>query len=127
MEMGSGAVAPRCVFVVSPPRQRERIKRERQHLHLQPLGHIDSQPKVGQLQVPAPVDEKVLWLEVAVDVAQRVQGMHGHEHLCDEKPHGRLAEGAVVEQVAHVTAGHQLLRQTVRQKERDTHRHCPVP
>mmetsp|Transcript_12183 Transcript_12183/g.30867 ORF Transcript_12183/g.30867 Transcript_12183/m.30867 type:complete len:561 (+) Transcript_12183:587-2269(+) len=62
-------------------------------LHLQT---VFAETKVAQLEVAGAVEQKVLRLEVAVDVAQPVQLAHAHDHL------GHVEAGVHLAQTAHV-------------------------
>lgn len=67
------------------PRESER-RRQITHLVLEVLDttwvqRAGSETKVGKLDVTSPIDEEVLRLKIAVNVAESVEGIDGAEHF----------------------------------------------
>lgn len=66
-----------------------------------PRFHFLAQAHVRELEVSLPVQEDVVRLEVAVDVAQCVHGGDCHDHLGHVLAGGRFGEGVFSDQEGH--------------------------
>mmetsp|Transcript_21584 Transcript_21584/g.65944 ORF Transcript_21584/g.65944 Transcript_21584/m.65944 type:complete len:442 (-) Transcript_21584:435-1760(-) len=79
------------------------------------LGHVHllAEAQVGELEVPVPVQKHVIWLEVAVDILQRVHGGDGEAHLGHVHARLVLGEGVLAHEQRHEVAAREELHDHV--------------
>ena len=89
-----GPVAALAVLHRAEDLRGDVVRRAHGHvaLHRPVLGQLQTRPEVRQPDVAVGVEEDVVGLDVAVDVAEAVDGVDGEDHLRDVEPRHLLRQ-----------------------------------